>query len=181
MLTSDARITNKSVDLTTSPKKKKLQISHDIQQVINFKSAAHKTNLTVSTDPASSESEKIKANNVFQFAKAQQQNITRRHNNLQECERDSHFFSKTPQQVFQTLKSRSQKILIRLNLFLLTESYVAFGFFYSISKLKTLDTITANSYKRFSSNFKQITEVCKQVPRIQEYHFLIQFNFRRKF
>ena len=178
ILTSAAKITNKSVDLTTSPKKKRMQIPIDIQQAIKVKTAAHKTNLNVSRDPASSESEKIKANNSFKFAKAQHQNITRRHNNLQECERDSHFneliFSKTPQQVFRTLKSQKSKDSSKIKSLTVhnkvyTDSSVADGFFDSISELKTLDTITANSYERFSSDYKHIIEICKagaKIPRI---------------
>ena len=75
ILTSAAKQTNKVIDLTKTPKKKKAITPPDVLNAMKVKATAHKQLLSVKRNGSSTESKKKAATEKFQIAKSAEQNF----------------------------------------------------------------------------------------------------------
>ena len=174
ILTAAAKYTNKAVFLSAAKKARKPFTPPAIKAANKDKLIAHKNLLSVSRNPASSDSQKETAEAAFKHAKSHVQSVVRAHQVQQECQRDLEFqdiISKEPNKIFKDIKSRKLKQGTTIKSLAVgnkvyTEDSVADGFFESISKLKTRSSMTSPSFESFSEDHKHILEICKQAKKI---------------
>ena len=113
VLTTAAKMTNKSCETTTKPTTKRPpKIPPDIAGALKTKTAAHSQLQKSSRLSTYSESEKVTLKSNYKREKANYQNLVRKHNLEKEVVRDQnflHLLSKNPSQVFKTIKSQKNK------------------------------------------------------------------------
>ena len=174
ILTAAAKYTNEAVLLSATKKTRKPFTPPAIKAAEKDKVLAHKHLLTVSRDLSSSDSQKEAAATTFKHTKSHLQNVVRAHQVQQETQRDLEFqdiLSKEPNKIFKDIKARKLKhatAIKSLNVGnkVYTEDTVADGFFDSITKLKTLGSITSPNFESFAADHKHIVEICKQAKKI---------------
>ena len=175
VLTEAAMQTNKSVNLGKVAKPRKPIIPTDIKAALKHKddTLRHLNSLGASNP------EKEIAKAAFKKAKAEHQNLVRKHNVSLEVSRDNkllEILSKQPKDIFKAFKSNkasdSAKVKsLKVGNRTYSEHNISDGFFDSISQLKTLSSVTATSFDRFSEDYRHITEICKsgkKIPKISE-------------
>ena len=177
LLTSAAKLTNESIDLSKPATERKPFTPRNISDSIKTKDIAHQKVLQVLSNPEASQEECDEAQTNFKAAKAKTQNLVRKHNvdlEIVTHEKFNDILSKHPNLVFKNIKSSKSKQGSKLKSLkvgdkLYTEETVADGFFDSISSLKTLKKITSTHFESFAEDHKNIIEICKNgrhIPRI---------------
>ena len=178
VLTEAAMQTNKSVDLGKVTKPRRPVVPAAIKAALNIKDDALRHLNRLHDNTATIEEIEV-AEAAFKKAKSEHQKEVRKHNVSQEVARDDkllEILSKHPKDIFKAFKrnktDESAKIKsLKVGNRTYSEDNIADGFFDSISQLKTLNTVTATSFDRFSEDYRHITEICKsgmKIPKISE-------------
>ena len=179
ILSSAAKATNKSVELSAPTKDRKLVLPPDIKLAITDKNAAHKALLEVNRNSDAAESEKEVIKNNFKAAKLKYQNAVRRNVTSAECARDAklnQLLSNKPTEVFKLIKRKkagdAPKIkALKVGNKIYNDDAVADGFYDSIHDLKTIKNISATSFEQFKNDHSHIIEICKagsKIPRMSD-------------
>ena len=178
ILTSAAKNTNESVEMSSSTKSRKPPTPPEIKASMKSKDIAHHHLLSVSKDPSSSDSAKQSAQEKFKSEKRLNQKLVRDYNVGKECLSHSelnNLLTSNPDKVFQAIKSQKSKESkiksLQVNDKVYTEDSIPDGFFDGIKELKTIKTITASSFDTFAEDHRHIVEICKygqKIPKISQ-------------
>ena len=172
ILTAAAKQTNEFVELASSNRPRKVFTPPEVKKSMQIKNAAHKKLLGAQRDPTTTDTELKAAETRYRTAKAENQRRVRETNVSRETERDCDL--QDPFKLFLKIKSNKSKQLSKLKSLqvgdqVYSEDRVADGFFHNIKSLKTIHSITATSFERFSEDHRHIIEICKsgsKIPRI---------------
>ena len=177
ILSAAAKYTNKSFDISTPRKPKSSSKPPEIKAAESVKKVAHKQLIDILRDPSAT-SEQIEAvSSAFKAAKSRYQNVVRKLQVQEECKRDQelngilgHGRALALKMIKSGKKKNSTTIKsLKVGNKIYDDNSVGDGFYDSISKLKTLDTITSPSFESFAEDYKHIIEICKAartIPRI---------------
>ena len=178
LLSAAARYTNKSFNLSSKSKPKKVPKPPEIKALEKVKKDAHKHLQSVLSDSSASPELTEAAVASFKSAKASYQSLVRRIKVQEECSRDQDLdglLGNNRVAVIKKIKSGRKKStsseIKRLTVGnkVYSEDRVADGFYDSISKLKSLGTVSSSSFDSFASDYEHIVKIMKtarKIPRI---------------
>ena len=171
-LTSAAKQTHKSTDLSKEFKPRKYKTPPEVSKSSVDKKAAHNNLKAAHNNPESTEVEVSTATTAYSDARKAYRRVFRRHQAQADNESDSKIhdiLSKNPSEAFKHLKkcksSSSSKISeIHVGDSVYTGENVAFGFFTSLQQLKTIQDPSIDiceTCKSFKLDLEMITELCQ--------------------
>ena len=170
-LTSAAKATNKSVDLSKEFKPKKTPIPSEVSAATNEKLAAHKKLKETSANSSSSELQRFQALEDFKISRRKQRRLWRRH--------QAHLASsasekvhqilcndpRTPHKALKAIKQTSTSKIseIKVGDKIFSGDDVADGFYQNMKSLKTMkiETKSCESCENFRFDYSLIKEISK--------------------
>ena len=177
ILSAAAKYTNKSIDISAPRKPKSSSKPSELTAVEKLKKIAHKNLLHILGDPSATPEQIEAVTTAFKTAKSSYQNVVRRLQVHEECVRDQelngllgHGRALAMKMIKSGKKKNSSSIKsLKVGDKVYEDNNVGDGFYDSITKLKTLDTITSPNFDSFATDYQHIIEICKSartIPRI---------------
>ena len=167
-----AKLTNRTIDLTKDKPPRPVHKPHEVLVAEKDKLEAHIKMKAILPNPISTIPEKASAQADFRAARVAHRRVYRRHQAVQEHDRDqklSAIMSENPSVAFKHLRSvrstsnsKISDIVVDGEVF--SGNHVATGFYHNIKNLKTVDNCT--SCEAFKFDYKLIREICKAGEKI---------------